>query len=79
MGHRLKSPTPKFFKKVQKIGGSMVILSGTLLAINFMPDAIASVAKYIGVIGGTMAALSQFAAVNFCEPTNPNNQQNPKI
>lgn len=61
---RVRSDTPSFFKKAQLFGASLVVLSVSLAEIKVIPVKVVTV---IATIGGTIAALAQFA-VKQCEP-----------
>jgi hypothetical protein len=53
---RLKSPTPKFFKKVRNLGLVLTAIgTGIIGAPVVLPFAIASIGGYL-VLGGTIAA-----------------------
>jgi len=53
---RLKSPTPKFFKKVRNLGLVLTAIgTGIIGAPVVLPVAIASIGGYF-VLGGTIAA-----------------------
>jgi len=53
---RLKSPTPKFFKKVRNLGLVLTAIgTGIIGAPVVLPVAIASIGGYL-VLGGTIAA-----------------------
>jgi len=53
---RLKSPTPKFFKKVRNLGLVLTAIgTGIVAAPVALPVAIASISGYL-VLGGTIAA-----------------------
>ena len=57
---RVKSPTPKFWKKVQKVGIALGAIGGTLLTLPVsLPAGIATLAGYLTAIGATVAAVSQ--------------------
>lgn len=59
--HRARSKTPKFWKKVQKVGllaaGIATVIATAPVSL---PAAIVSVGGYLAVAGGTVAVLSQF-------------------
>lgn len=58
---RVLAPTPKFWKKVQKIG-ILFTAVGTVLATApvTLPVAIVTAGSYIAFGGGLIAAMSQF-------------------
>jgi hypothetical protein len=59
LAERLKSPTPKFFKTIRKIGLSVAAIGGALLAAPVgLPVALVTVA------GGVMTAVAQAAVEN---------------
>ncbi|WP_342644605.1 hypothetical protein [Mucilaginibacter sp. CSA2-8R] len=62
---RLKSDTPRFFKKVQWLGASLVTLSAALVAVPGLPAVIVPVLGYVATVGGVMAAVSQFAVTSY--------------
>jgi hypothetical protein len=70
---RILSDTPSFFKKAQLFGASLVVLSVSLAEVNVIPIKVVTV---IATIGGTIAALAQFA-VKQCEPIK-NEENEPK-
>jgi len=62
---RLKSPTPKFFRTIRKIGLSVAAIGGALLAAPVgLPVALMTVAGYLTVAGGVMTAVAQAAVGN---------------
>jgi len=61
---RFKAPTPLFFKKLQKLGASLIALSSALMVIPKIPQAATPLLTNIAVIGGVIAAVSQFAKDN---------------
>lgn len=57
---RVKSPTPKFWKKVQKVGIALGAIGGTLITLPVaLPAGIVTLAGYLTAIGATVAAVSQ--------------------
>ena len=64
---RITSDTPKFFKRLQKIGGALIGLKVALIAVPGLPAGIENVATQLAVIGGVIVAVSQVAV-----PTTPN-------
>jgi uncharacterized membrane protein HdeD (DUF308 family) len=57
---RVFSKTPKFWKKVQRIGVVALAISGVILTAPVsMPAVIVTTAGYLATVGGTIAALSQ--------------------
>lgn len=57
---RWKAKTPKFWKKVQRVGIISGVLGGALLALPVsLPAAIITGATYLVAIGTTTATLSQ--------------------
>jgi amino acid permease len=53
---RLKSPTPKFFKKVRNLGLALTAIgTGIVAAPVALPVAIATIGGYL-VLGGTISA-----------------------
>jgi len=62
---RLKSPTPKFFRTIRKIGLSVAAIGGALLAAPVgLPVALVTMAGYLTVAGGVMTAVAQAAVEN---------------
>jgi hypothetical protein len=60
---RIKSPTPKFFKKIRNIGVALAAISGSILAAPAaLPLVIVKVASYLAVAGTVAAAVSQTSA-----------------
>jgi uncharacterized membrane protein YeiH len=65
LAERLKSPTPKFFRTLRKIGLSVAAIGGALLAAPVgLPVALVTVAGYLTVAGGVMTAVAQAAVEN---------------
>lgn len=59
---RWKSPTPQFWKKVQKIGLIFGGIAGVITTSPVtLPTIIVSIAGYLTVASGTIAAISQLA------------------
>jgi hypothetical protein len=59
---RLKSPTPKFFRTIRKIGLSVAALGGAILAAPVgLPAALIAAAGYLTIAGGVMTAVAQTA------------------
>jgi len=59
---RIKSPTPKFFKKLRNIGLILGATSAAILAVPLaLPVTLVTVAGYLAVIGGVVSAISQTA------------------
>lgn len=57
---RLKAPTPKFWKKIQKVGIALGAIGGTLITLPIaLPAGIVTIAGYLAAIGATVAAVSQ--------------------
>ena len=57
---RFLGKTPKFWKKVQRIGVVALAISGVILTAPVsLPAAIVTTAGYLATAGGTIAALSQ--------------------
>jgi hypothetical protein len=66
---RWKSPTPEFWKKVQRIAIVVGAVAGTILAAPVaLPAALITVAGYAVAVGTTVATVSQFTVEN--KPTN---------
>ena len=62
---RMKKPTPRFFKKLRKIGLTLVAVSAVIYAIPVaLPAVIIKVAGYLAVAGGVVGAVSQSAVKN---------------
>ena len=59
---RIQAPTPTFFKKVRKIGMILTGISGAVLAAPlYLPDAVVTVATYLGIVGSVATVISQAA------------------
>ena len=59
---RVKSPTPKFFKKVRNIGLGIAAIGGTILAAPVtLPAIVLQIAGYLTVAGGVAGTISQTA------------------
>ena len=66
---RWKAKTPKFWKKVQKIGLAAGVLGGILLAFPIaLPAAVLTGAGYLIALGSATATLSQLTVED--KPTN---------
>jgi hypothetical protein len=52
---RAKAPTPKFFRILRNVGLVLLGISGSIVAAPLaLPEAIVSVAGYLGVVGGIL-------------------------
>jgi len=59
---RVKSPTPKFFKKLRNIGLALAAVAATIVAAPVaLPAVIIKVAGYLAVAGSVLGAVSQTA------------------
>jgi len=59
---RVKSPTPKFFKKLRNIGLTLAAVAATIVAAPVaLPAVIIKVAGYLAVAGSVLGAVSQTA------------------
>ena len=59
---RVKAPTPKFFKTLQRVGISVAAVGGAILASPVaLPAGLISVAGYLTIAGTVMVAVSQAA------------------
>ncbi len=57
---RVIAPTPKFFQKLRNIGLSLIAVSAVLVTSPVaLPVALVSLANYVSLAGGVMAAISQ--------------------
>lgn len=57
---RISAPTPSFWKKVQKIGLIFAGIAGVITAAPIgLPVAVTSLAGYLTVASGSIAAISQ--------------------
>lgn len=72
---RLKADTPKFFKRLQVFGASIVTMGTALLAIPKAPAGIQHLAENIIVAGLVIVAVAQMAVKNIAdvEKTTNNN------
>jgi len=62
LAERVKSPTPKFFKKVRNISLSLAAISATILAAPIaLPAVLIKVAGYLAVAGSVAGTVSQTA------------------
>jgi hypothetical protein len=62
IAQRVKSPTPKFFKKLRNIGLTIAGIAGTIIAAPVaLPAIIIKVAGYLVVAGGVLSGASQTA------------------
>jgi len=59
---RVKSPTPKFFKKVRNIGLVLATVATTIVAAPVaLPAVLIKIAGYLAVASGVASAVSQTA------------------
>jgi hypothetical protein len=59
---RIKSPTPKFFKKIRTIGLTLGAIGGALLAAPItLPATVMSIAGYLATAGIVASAVSTVA------------------
>lgn len=59
---RVKSPTPKFFKKLRNIGLVLATVATTVVAAPVaLPAVVIKIAGYLAVAGGIAGAVSQTA------------------
>ncbi|MFC6101202.1 hypothetical protein [Olivibacter domesticus] len=59
---RIKSPTPKFFKKIRTIGLTLGAIGGALLAAPItLPVTVISIAGYLATAGIVASAISTVA------------------
>ncbi|POY34715.1 hypothetical protein C3K47_18960 [Solitalea longa] len=59
---RVKSPTPKFFRKIRTIGLMIGAVGGALLAAPVaLPAVVGTIAGYLATIGVVASAVSQTA------------------
>lgn len=59
---RVKSPTPKFFKKVRNIGLALAAISATILTEPMaLPAVVVKIAGYLAVAGSVAGTVSQTA------------------
>lgn len=57
---RVKSPTPKFFKKLRNIGLALAAIGTAILTAPIsLPVAVVTAAGYVAVAGGVISAVSQ--------------------
>ncbi|POY36964.1 hypothetical protein C3K47_07835 [Solitalea longa] len=62
LAERVKSPTPKFFRKVRTIGLMIGAIGGALLAAPVaLPAVVGTIAGYLATIGVVASAVSQTA------------------
>ena len=62
LAERVKSPTPKFFKKVRNIGLALAAVSATILAAPMtLPAVVVKIAGYLAVAGSVAGTVSQTA------------------
>ena len=58
--HRVKSPTPNFFRVLRNIGLTMLAIGGTIAAAPVaLPVLITTIGGYMAVAGGVASAVSQ--------------------
>ncbi len=62
LAQRVKSPTPKFFKKVRNIGLALAAISATILTEPMaLPAVVVKIAGYLAVAGSVAGTVSQTA------------------
>jgi len=61
---RFISKTPQFFKRLQKLGGSLVVLCAGVSAVPGISERLASLTIDGAVAGAVMVLVSQFAVEN---------------
>lgn len=62
LSQRVKSPTPKFFKKIRNIGLTIAALGTSILAAPVaLPAVVIKIAGYLAVAGGVAGTVSQTA------------------
>lgn len=62
LAERVKSPTPKFFKKVRNISLTLAAVSATILAAPIsLPTVLIKIAGYLAVAGSVAGTVSQTA------------------
>ena len=62
LAQRVKSPTPKFFKKVRNIGLALAAISATILTEPMaLPAVVLKIAGYLAVAGSVAGTVSQTA------------------
>ena len=62
---RMKKPTPRFFKKLRKIGLTLAAVSAAIYATPVaLPAVIVKVAGYLAIAGAVTGAVSQAAVKN---------------
>ena len=62
LAQRVKSPTPKFFKKVRNIGLALAAISATVLTQPMaLPAVVLKIAGYLAVAGSVAGTVSQTA------------------
>lgn len=60
LAQRIKSPTPKFFKKLRNIGLGLAAISATIMAAPVsLPAIVIKIAGYLAVAGGVAGTISQ--------------------
>jgi hypothetical protein len=73
---RISAPTPKFWKKVQKIGLVAAGVSAVVLTSPVsLPLGIVTFAGYLATVGGTIAAISQLTVKDGYESNEEENEQ----
>ena len=62
LAERVKSPTPKFFKKVRNIGLALAAVSASILAAPItLPAVVIKIAGYLAVAGSVAGGIGQTA------------------
>lgn len=69
--NRIQSDTPIFFKKIQILGGALVAMKASIIAIPGISTDLQAIATQAAVVGGVMIAIGQMACKDKNPPTPP--------
>ena len=65
---RLKAPTPKFFKKIQVLGASIVVFGTGLTQVPSAAHALITLGTHAIVAGGVVVLIAKMAIQNGLDP-----------
>lgn len=75
---RLTAPTPRFFRKVRKVGMVLTAISGAVLtAPAALPQLLTTIATYLGIAGSVATIISQAATEEKSFPDTKSNVSHP--
>ena len=65
---RIKAPTPKFFKKIQVLGASIVVFGTGITQIPSVTNTLVSIGTHAIVAGGVIVLIAKLAIENVIDP-----------